>query len=152
MATILCIDDESKILEVQRALLESKGYKVLSASDGPTGIALARKLLIHAVLLDFNMPGMDGNQVAQVLMKEHPALRLVVWSGCLDEIPESLKWFADVVLSKGDGPETLLPVLEKIVSGTHRGKKPPARAIHGATLGRYARPLSAELREGRSHP
>jgi CheY-like chemotaxis protein len=151
LATILCIDDESGVLEMERALLESKGYKVLSSSDGPTGIALARKLLIHAVLLDFNMPGMDGNQVAQVLVKEHPTLPVVIWSGCLDEIPESLKWLADAVLPKGDGPETLLPVLEKIVSGTHTGKKPPARAIQGATLGRYARPLSAELRQGRSH-
>ncbi len=36
MATILCIDDEPIVLEVQRALLESKGYNVLTASDGAT--------------------------------------------------------------------------------------------------------------------
>ncbi len=67
MATILCIDcidDEPSVLEIQRALLESKGYKVLTAPDGATGIALARKHPTDAVLLDFSMPGMDGNQVA----------------------------------------------------------------------------------------
>src|SRR5947209_1180921 len=108
MATILCIDDEPSILEIQRALLESKGYKVLTAPDGATGIALARKHSIGAVLLDFSMPGMNGNQVAQVLMKEQPTLPVVVWSGCLDEVPESLWWFADAVLHKGDGLDTLL--------------------------------------------
>ncbi len=151
MATILCIDDEPIVLEVQRALLESKGYNVLTASDGATGIALARAHSTDAVLLDFSMPGMDGNQVAQVLMKEQPTLPVVVWSGCLDEIPESLWWFADAVLQKGDGRDTLLPILEKIVGGTIAGKKPPARTNRSATTGRYSRPLSGRLRGANSH-
>ena len=41
--TILCVDDEPTLLELYGTLLESKGYKVLSAPDGPTGIALTRK-------------------------------------------------------------------------------------------------------------
>src|SRR5438309_5828122 len=124
---------EPSVLEIQRALLESEGYKVLTASDGATGIALARAHSTDAVLLDFSMPGMDGNQVAQVLMKEQPTLPVVVWSGCLDEIPESLWWLADAVLHKGDGLNTLLPILEKIVSRTTAGKKPPARTNRSAT-------------------
>ena len=151
MATILCIDDEPSVLEFQRALLESKGYKVLTAPDGAAGIALARAHSTDAVLLDFSMPGMDGNQVAQVLMKEQPTVPVVVWSGCLDEVPESLWWFADAVLHQGDGLNTLLPILEKIVSRTTAGKKPPARTNRGATAGRYSRPLSGRLRGANSH-
>jgi len=97
------------------------------------------------------MPGMDGNQVAQVLMKEQPTPPVVVWSGCLDERPESLTWFADAVLHKGDGLDALLPVLEKIVSGTIAGKKPPARTNRRATTGRYSRPLTGGLRGANSH-
>src|SRR5438105_466942 len=43
MATILCIDDDRRILETNRALLSQKGHTVLIASDGTTGIALARQ-------------------------------------------------------------------------------------------------------------
>jgi len=42
MATVLCIDDNRNILEINKALLESNGYRVLIAPDGPSGIALAR--------------------------------------------------------------------------------------------------------------
>ncbi len=60
MATVLCIGDNRNLLELHRSLLESNGYRVLIALDGPTGIALTRKHAIDAVVLDFNMPGMDA--------------------------------------------------------------------------------------------
>lgn len=55
MATVLCIDDNPNILEMNKALLERNGYRVLIALDGPTGIALTRKHSIDAVVLDFNI-------------------------------------------------------------------------------------------------
>jgi DNA-binding response OmpR family regulator len=146
MATILCIDDELKLLELYTAVLESNGYKVLTAPDGATGIALTRKHSIDAVLLDFKMPGMDGNQVAHVLMKEQPTLPVLILTGRPAELPESLKWFADALLCKGDGPDTLLPVLEKIVGGTTTGKKPSARTDRREPIGHHPRPLSGGLR------
>jgi DNA-binding response OmpR family regulator len=151
MATILCIDDESKLLEIYRAVLEGNGYTVLTATNGVAGIALARKHSIDAVVLDFNMPGMDGNQIAHVLMEEHPTLPIVIWSGCPDEIPESLKWFADALLYKGDGPDTLLPELEKILTGTVE-RKPPGRTGRRAPNERCSRPLSGGLTRTHSRP
>jgi len=126
MATVLCIDDNRNILEINKALLESNGYRVLIAPNGPTGIALTRTHSIDAVVLDFNMPGMDGTQVAEVLMKEQPKLPVVIWSGCVDEIPESLKCFADALLHKGDGPASLLSAVEKLVNACSTSKKRPA--------------------------
>ena len=126
MATVLCIDDNRNILEMNKALLESHGYRVLIAANGPTGIALTRTHSIDVVVLDFNMPGMDGTQVAEVLMKEQPKLPVVIWSGCVDEIPESLKWFADAWLHKGDGPASLLSAVEKLVNAYSTSKKRPA--------------------------
>ena len=118
------------ILELYGTLLESKGYKVLSAPDGPTGIALTRKHAVDAVVLDFNLPGMDGNQVAQVLRKEQPTLPVVIWTGSPDETPESLKWFADVLLHKGDGPLALLLTIEKILKDSATRNKPSRRINH----------------------
>lgn len=56
MATVFCIDDDLLVLEIHQALLETKGYHVLTAPDGETGIALTRKHSIDAVVLDFNSP------------------------------------------------------------------------------------------------
>ena len=127
MAVILCIDDEPTILELCATFMEAKGYKVLTAPDGPTGIALSRKHTVDAVVLDFNMPGMDGNQVAQVLRMERPNLPVVIWSGCPEEIPESLKWFADVLLYKGDGPFALFLAIENILKGSTTRNEPSCR-------------------------
>ena len=127
MATILCIDDDPRVLDAYKAVLGIKGYTVLTAPDGPTGIAMARRHSPDVLVLDFSMPGMDGNQVAQVLMKERPNLPVVVCSGFPDDIPESLKWFADSVLEKGSGPELLLLTIEKLIDATITTKKSPAR-------------------------
>jgi CheY-like chemotaxis protein len=133
MATILCIDDNRSNLEIQQALLESKGYRVLIAPDGPTGIALSRQQSIDVVVLDFNMPGMDGNQVAQVMMQEQPTLPVVIWSGYPDSIPESLRWFAYAVLHKGDGLEVLISVVESLVRASGPSRKIPARRAVAAS-------------------
>jgi len=129
MATILCIDDNRSMLEIHQALLESKGYRVLIAPDGPTGLALVRQQSIDVVVLDFNMPGMDGNQVAQVMRQEQPALPVVIWSGYPHEIPESLRWFAYAVLHKGDGLEGLLSVVENLVRAGGISKEVEARGV-----------------------
>jgi DNA-binding NtrC family response regulator len=125
VATILCIDDSQNILEIQQVLLENKGYRVLLAPDGPTGIALSREHSVDVVVLDFNMPGMDGNHVAQVMMQEKPTLPVVIWSGYPADIPESLRWFAYAVLHKGDGPDVLLSVIESLVEAGGTSKKAP---------------------------
>lgn len=132
MATILCIDDNENILQLHRALLESNGYKVLVALDGPSGIAITRSECVDAVVLDFTMPGMNGDQVALAIMKEQPTAPVVVCSGVLDEIPESLKWFADAVLSKTDGPQALLSAIARVVRcGTTHKRTPVRRGARG---------------------
>jgi DNA-binding response OmpR family regulator len=136
MATILCVDDDPNLLELYGNLLKSKGYKFLSASDGPTGIAVAREHELDAVVIDINMPGMDGNQVAQILRTERPTVPIVILSGCLNETPESLKWFADVLLHKGNGPLPLLLAVEKVLKDFAVKKKPSRRADHNVSLGR----------------
>src|SRR5260370_6617527 len=133
MATILCIDDNRDFLEVHRVLLESKGYRVVTAVDGPSGIALSREQSIDVVVLDFNMPGMDGNQVAQVLAQEQPTLPVVIWSGYPEEIPESLRWCAYAVLHKSDGLEALLSVVESLVTADTANKRTPARRAIGSS-------------------
>jgi CheY-like chemotaxis protein len=116
MPTILCIDDDRNILELQKRILEINGYTVLIAPDGPTGIALASENPVDLVVLDFKMPGMDGGQVAEVLWKQQPELRVVVCSGFFDAVPEWLRWFAAACLQKGDGPQVLLSAIQELIA------------------------------------
>ena len=61
------------------------------------------------VVLDFKMPGMDGGQVAEALLKEQPNLPIVIYTGFFDAVPEWLRWFAAGYLQKGDGPMFCFP-------------------------------------------
>ncbi len=116
MPTILCIDDDPAILELQRGVLESRGHTVLTAGDGPAGLALASQDRVDIVVLDFKMPGMDGAQVAEVLLKQRPDLPIVICTGFFDAVPEWLRWFAAAYLHKGDGPEALLAAIQEVAN------------------------------------
>jgi FixJ family two-component response regulator len=75
------------------------------------------------------MPGMDGDQVAEVTMQEQPTLPVVIWSGYPDGIPESLRWFAYAVLHKGDGHEAVLAVVESLTKAGGGRKKARAQRL-----------------------
>ena len=61
MATVLCIDDDPRVLQLHRAVLGTKGYTVLTAPDGLAGIAITRTHSIDVVITAYQMPpGIDG--------------------------------------------------------------------------------------------
>ena len=70
MKKILVIDDEPKIVEICRDYLRAAGFDVVTASDGPQGLAAARREKPDLVVLDLMMPGMDGLDVCRALRRE----------------------------------------------------------------------------------
>jgi two-component system cell cycle response regulator DivK len=72
--TILLIEDNEQNRYLATFLLEQRGYQVVSAPDGLQGIAMAEKMLPDLILLDIQLPMMDGYAVARSL-REFPALR-----------------------------------------------------------------------------
>ena len=113
MPTILCVDDNLVLLQIYRDLLELAGYKVSTAHDGLSAILLSRTQVIHAAVLDLEMQGMNGDETARVLLQEKPSLPIILCSGCVEETPEWLKWFAASIVHKGDGPKYLLSAIEQ---------------------------------------
>jgi DNA-binding response OmpR family regulator len=67
MTRVLVIDDEAPIRLLCRVNLEAERMDVLEASDGPSGLELARAELPDVILLDVMMPGLDGWRVAEEL-------------------------------------------------------------------------------------
>lgn len=63
----LVIEDNEQNTYLVRFLLERSGFEVLAAPDGPAGIALASENTPDVILLDIQLPGMDGYEVARAL-------------------------------------------------------------------------------------
>jgi DNA-binding response OmpR family regulator len=74
MTRVLVIDDEAPIRLLCRVNLEAENMEVSEAGDGPSGLAIARSDQPDVILLDVMMPGLDGWQVAEMLLDD-PATR-----------------------------------------------------------------------------
>ena len=68
--TILLVDDEPRIARIARDYLEHAGYAVVTAGDGKEALDLARAQPPSLVVLDLNLPGIDGLQVARLLRRD----------------------------------------------------------------------------------
>lgn len=68
--SVLVVDDEVAIAEAVRARLESEGYRVFVAGDGPDAIDLARAERPDLVVLDLMLPGMDGLEVCAAIQRQ----------------------------------------------------------------------------------
>lgn len=67
--TILLIEDNEQNRYLVTFLLEGRGFAVRSVADGPAGIELARSFVPTLVLIDIQLPGMDGYAVARLLRR-----------------------------------------------------------------------------------
>ena len=65
--TILVIDDDALLIGLVEHKLRARGYNVQTATDGQTGLQLARALRPDLIVLDIMMPGIDGRQVLHEL-------------------------------------------------------------------------------------
>lgn len=112
---ILCIDDDWSLLRILRVKLQVHGFVPLTASDGPTGLALAAAARPALVVVDLMMPGLDGFEVCRQLRAD-PRTRdipLIVLTGVGGATAEqwALQAGANQVLSKPFAPEQLLATL-----------------------------------------
>ena len=85
---VLLIDDEERLCEVLKLGLERSGpYEVGFATDGKTGLLMARKGAPDVILLDVRMPDMSGIEVLKTLKKQYPLseIPVIMFSGLLDE-------------------------------------------------------------------
>jgi PAS domain S-box-containing protein len=84
--TILLVDDEEEVLEVGRELLERFGYRVLTAFDGENAMKVFSEFErdIQCVILDLNMPGLDGQSCLEKLLSLSPQMKVVVATGYLE--------------------------------------------------------------------
>jgi len=79
--TLLWIDDYEPGLALYKAVFEGFGFNVLTASGGRKGLDLAASHDFDAVVVDYEMPEMDGGEVAAELKSSCPDLPIVMFTG-----------------------------------------------------------------------
>ena len=87
---VLIVDDETEILETLVLLAERLGYRASSAESGKAGIDKYKSWQPDVVLLDRNMPGMDGLKCAQSILEHDPEARIVLISGYDERGPSGI--------------------------------------------------------------
>ncbi|MBC8010792.1 MAG: CHASE domain-containing protein [Burkholderiales bacterium] len=80
---LLLVDDEAPVRDTAALLLQSLGYEVETAANGPEAIALFRKdpLRPHAALIDLTMPGLSGGELLRELRALRPDFPILLMSG-----------------------------------------------------------------------
>jgi CheY-like chemotaxis protein len=84
-ATILVVDDDADVREVTLASLESFGYRVMTAENGPAALdVLARADQVDLLIVDMAMPGMSGVELIRRARERRPGLRAMLVTGYAD--------------------------------------------------------------------
>jgi PAS domain S-box-containing protein len=89
---VLCIEDNSANLKLIEHLFEARpGWRLLQATSGPAGLALARSARPRAILLDIHLPGMDGYEVLQALRSDPDTRSVPVVALSADAMPQQVE-------------------------------------------------------------
>ncbi|UCD31312.1 MAG: response regulator [Desulfobacterales bacterium] len=68
--SILVVDDDEDIVKTIKGNLELDGYEVLTAHDGRTGVQIAKKNRPDLIILDLNLPDLDGIKACEIIRRE----------------------------------------------------------------------------------
>ena len=126
--TILLIEDNEQNRYLATFLLEQRGHRVIPAHDGPSGISLAKSLAPGLILLDIQLPLMDGYAVAQTLrsvgaLRSTPIVAVTSFAMAGDR-EKSLAAGCDGYIEKPINPETFADEIERFLTPPAGRKQP----------------------------
>lgn len=118
---ILVVEDEPTLVTTLRFNLEREGYAVVSASDGETGLALAREEKPDLIILDLMLPRLDGFEFCRILRREQgmPVLILTAKTEEVDKVV-GLELGADDYVTKPFGMRELLARVRALLRRTEK--------------------------------
>jgi PAS domain S-box-containing protein len=150
--TILLVEDEANLRYLARQFLEKQGYRVIEAADGAVAmqIVVAHEGVIHLLLTDVIMPGMNGRELAQRVSEIRPNVKVLYMSGYTENVighngtldagvrllqkPFNLRDLKDKVREVLDAspipPEVAMSAQAAMLKSAAQGREPfpPARA------------------------
>jgi two-component system alkaline phosphatase synthesis response regulator PhoP len=129
---ILVIEDEVKIAKLAKDYLENGSYRVMTAADGSTGLAVARREKPDLIVLDLNLPEMDGLDVCRAIRKESevPIIMLTARVSETDRLI-GLELGADDYITKPFSPRELVARVKVVLRRIHGGVRTPGLVAAG---------------------
>lgn len=123
---ILVVDDEPKIVKLARDYLERSGYVVLTAGDGRSALTMARSEKPDMVVLDLNLPELDGLDVCRTLRRESD-VPIIMLTARIDETDRliGLELGADDYITKPFSPRELVARVRAVLRRVRGGLVPP---------------------------
>lgn len=131
---ILVVDDEPKIVKIARDYLEQSGFRVQVADNGANALAAARHEKPNLVVLDLNLPGMDGLDVCRALRRESD-VPIIMLTARVEETDRliGLELGADDYITKPFSPRELVARVRTVLRRV-RGDYEPTSTINVAGL------------------
>jgi len=120
MAHILVVDDDEDIRKLVEKILTGRGHKVSQAEDGETGLGFALVKKPDLIILDLNLPKMDGFEVCRRLKKDEvtkkiPVIMLTAAHPEWEDAKRGFKLGADEYVIKPFNAEILLHNIERLL-------------------------------------
>jgi len=113
--SILIVDDDKDILQTLKNILQQKGYSVETAETGREAMENSETRFFNLVLLDINLPDMEGVQLLTSMHRETPRMMKIMITGqpSLENTLKALNLGADAYIVKPVMPDKLLEVVEE---------------------------------------
>jgi two-component system alkaline phosphatase synthesis response regulator PhoP len=129
---ILVVDDEIEIVKVVRAYLEQNGFRVLTASDGQQALAVFRHERPELVILDLNLPQLDGLDVCRAIRRESntPVIMLTARVEETDRLI-GLEIGADDYIVKPFSPREVVARVRTVLRRSGSAPEPPSSIAIG---------------------
>ena len=97
--TILCVDDNEQSLSIRKVMLETRGYRVISCTNGQDALEHFKQGGVDLVLTDLIMPGLDGHTLIEAIKSLSPQTPAILFSGKTKIYERDMR--ADLFLPKG---------------------------------------------------
>ncbi len=116
MKKILLVDDEDSIHLIYREELEEEGYEVHSALSGEEALEKLKIISPDLVILDINMPGMNGIDVLRQMKESKPELPVILCSAYPEFKQDFASWASDDYIVKSSNLDELKTAVKKHLS------------------------------------
>jgi len=113
---VLIVDDDMETLQAERALLADNGFRVIEARDGGEALRVVQADPPAVVVLDIQMPGVDGPTFARELRMALRRVPLIVLTGVADPRHEADRCNAEAYLSKPFDADELVRVVRRFAA------------------------------------
>ena len=135
---LLWVDDSQVLLSLYKAVFESLGFEVLAIASPQEALCRLSSDAADVAILDYDMPEMDGGELASFIKNRFPMLPVILYTGSAG-IPEDVLCCVDAVCAKAAPREELVAMIERLTrelyepsQSGHLASFPPSAAAQQA--------------------